>query len=366
MAQAVLDRVSATGDARRLACAIEPDFDFLGEEYSILYAAAAATAFQHPLWLDGLYARLAPARGAERIVLTVRDRGELVCVVPLLKRRKSGVTLLETADLGVSDYASPVIMPGWAPPPDLAEAIAALLPAHDILRIRPIREEAAGLWTAVLGGTVERLDFSAHATVLAGSFAEWRNAALDPSFARQLDRKQKKFARTGKAELRLLERPDEIAMAIAAIAMLRAGRFAGDMIQQQSVRDFYTDIAVRGAAAGFARTYSLLLDGEPIGHTFGLTAGGRFDYLLIGCDYDTHGRHSPGLLLYDGMIEDWMRDGGAVFDFTIGDEPFKKDFGTLPTAMFELRDVPTWRGRLAGAAFEAREQFRRLRRGATT
>ena len=367
MAKAVQGRESAIlEDLRPLACAIDPDFDFLGAEYAAFYSASAATAFQHPLWLDALYTRLAPARGAEKLIVTVRDGRKLVCVVPLLRRRKSGVTLVETADLGVSDYASPVAAPGWTPPAGLAEEIAGLLPPHDILRIRPIREEAVDLWNGLLGGAVGKLDFASHATALTGSFAAWRAGALDPSFARQLDRKKKKFARTGKAELRLLAEPEEITVAIAAIASLRAGRFAGDLIQQDFVCDFYTDIAVRGAAANFARTYALLLDGEPIGHTFGLTAAGRFDYLLIGCDYEKHGRHSPGLLLYDGMIEDWMRDGGTVFDFTIGDEPFKKDFGTLPTAMFELRDVPTWRGRLAGAAFEAREQFRKLRRGTAT
>ena len=42
---------------------------------------------------------------------------------------------------------------------------------------------------------------------------------------------------------------------------------------------------------------------------------------------------------------------------------FKKDFGTEPTAMFELATAPTWRGRLARAAFDARDRLRQLRAG---
>ena len=144
---------------------------------------------------------------------------------------------------------------------------------------------------------------------------------------------------------------------------LRAGRFEGDMIQQDFVRDVYAEVAVEGAATGFARTYSLMLGKDAVGHVFGLTHGGRFHYLLIGCDYEAHGRHSPGLILYDAIIAGWIADGGDAFDFTIGDEGFKKDFGTEPTAMFELATAPTWRGRLARAAFDARDRLRQSRSG---
>ena len=49
-----------------------------------------------------------------------------------------------------------------------------------------------------------------------------------------------------------------------------------------------------------------------------------------------------------------------MFDFTIGDEAFKRDFATLPTTMHMLSQTPTWRGKLANAAMEARSQLRRL------
>ena len=124
-----------------------------------------------------------------------------------------------------------------------------------------------------------------------------------------------------------------------------------------------TDSPLQARAGELARTYRLSLDGEPLGYVFGLTWSGRFYYLLIGCDYERHGKHSPGLLLYDGIIEDWLRDGGTVFDFTIGDEPFKQDFGTVATPMFALKRSASWRGRLASAAFDAREQLRKINWG---
>jgi hypothetical protein len=46
----------------------EPRFDFVGAEYGRLFERSDATAFQHPLWLDGLYRNLAPPLGAEPLV----------------------------------------------------------------------------------------------------------------------------------------------------------------------------------------------------------------------------------------------------------------------------------------------------------
>ncbi|CAI2934167.1 GNAT family N-acetyltransferase [Aminobacter niigataensis] len=345
------------------AISLEPHFDFLSDDYARLYAASDATAFQHPLWLDSFYRRLAEHRGAEKIVITGRDAAthRLVFVLPMIRRRHTGVTLLESCDLGVSDYAAPVAAPALLNGPKLAPAIHAALPAYDILRIRPVRAEHVAVWQALLGGEARKLDFSAHAAVLQGDFAAWRETALDGSFRRILDRKKKRFLKQQGAGVRLLSESAEIRTGIAHLARLRAGRFDGDLIQATEVERFYTEVAVNGAATGFARTYEIAIGDEKIGYAFGIAAAGRFNYLLIGCDYGVHGRHSPGLILYDRMIEDWIANDGKIYDFTIGDEPFKKQFGTVETPIWMVCENATWRGRLGAAAFAAREQLRRLR-----
>jgi CelD/BcsL family acetyltransferase involved in cellulose biosynthesis len=343
-------------------------FDFRAGEYARLFARSNATPFQHPLWLDRFYAVLAPSRSAEPVVVTAREQrtGELKLVLPLIRRQKSTVTLLETTDLGVSDYAAPVIELGWRVPADLPEKLHTVLPSHDLMRIRPIRSETLGLWRACLGGDPVELDFSAHAVGLSADYREWRGQTLERGFAKYLDRRKKRFLKENGAGLRLLTGRQEIAHGIETLRRRRAGRFEGDPIQEEPVAEFYEAVAIEGAPAGLTRIYALTLAGEEIGHIFGISGKGRFHYLLIGCDYERHGRHSPGLIAYDLIIEDWIAAGGTEFDFTIGDEPFKRDFGTQPTAMFMLGAAPTWRGRLARAAYNAREQLRRLQRGRDT
>jgi CelD/BcsL family acetyltransferase involved in cellulose biosynthesis len=93
--------------------AIEQGFDFLSPDYAELFDNSAATAFQHPLWLDTLYTRLASHVGATPLVVVVRHRatGALAMVLPLLRIRRGPIRTVEFADLRVSDYLAPVCSP---------------------------------------------------------------------------------------------------------------------------------------------------------------------------------------------------------------------------------------------------------------
>lgn len=338
------------------AVAVAPDFDFLSGEYRELFEASCATAFQHPVWLDAFYRTMMAPHDAEKLVVTGRDgtTGALLFVLPLLRRRRAGVTLIEAAHLGVGDYAHPVVLPELHGE-DFVAAVEAVLPPYDIVNIRPVREEATPLFRSFLPGRIDALDFSAHAAALSAPFAAWRGEALEPSFRKYLDRKKRRFLNSGKVELERVEA--DFRASIDLVASVRAGRFEDDILQHAYAREFYADVAARGS--DFARIYRLKLDGADVAQAFGLVLGGRFHYLLIGADYERFGKHSPGLVLYDMLIEQWIAEGGTVFDFTIGDEAFKLDFGTTPTQMHALVQAATLKGRLALSTFDALRGLRR-------
>ena len=328
------------------------EFDFASGEYAELFAKSDATAFQHPIWLSSFYRNVAAGAVAAPLVLVLRDGRRLTGVVPLIRRRKNGLRLIETTDLGVSDYAAPVLSPGLfaaceAGP--LRERVRDSLPAHDVLRLRPVRREHDEAWALLLGGERKPLSFSTHAVDLAGGYDRFRATMLDASLRRQMDRKTRKLKREHRAELVRPSDPDEVADAIRTLARLREGRFEGDVIGRDAALAHYVEVAVRGAASGFAETFVLRGRGETIGVVFGIAHRKRFHYLLIGCDYERWGKFSPGLLMYDGIIRDWTERGGDTFDFTIGDEPFKPRFGARATPMSVHVATSGVAGRLAGA-----------------
>ena len=55
---------------------VEPDFDFLSDEYRAFFNLSRGTVFQAPLWLASIHARLSPELSATPYTVTVRSRGD--------------------------------------------------------------------------------------------------------------------------------------------------------------------------------------------------------------------------------------------------------------------------------------------------
>jgi CelD/BcsL family acetyltransferase involved in cellulose biosynthesis len=125
--------------------------------------------------------------------------------------------------------------------------------------------------------------------------------------------------------------------ALLAAAGFRAGRFADDPLRTPHGLGFYTEVATNGARPGRTRAWRLTSSGAMVALVLGMAEGCAFRYTLLACDYACHAWHSPSRLALDHAMAAWAAEGGTAFDFTIGDEPFKADFGCERTPMYEFK-----------------------------
>ncbi|WP_041164238.1 GNAT family N-acetyltransferase [Mesorhizobium opportunistum] len=320
--------------ARPIVIEAADSFDFGSVEYRRLFSGASASAFQHPDWLTAFYRNIAPAHGAEPLVITGRDSdGELQLVVPLVRR---GDRAIEYAFLGVTDYACPIVARGVTFSAQTRRHFREVLGHHADLRIGPVHHSHLHEWRQLLGSEPSALDFGAHAVRYGFPYAEWRRTNLGRRGAGSLDRKARRLSEAGGLKLELVG-PDNVRQALVAARGFRAGRFPDDPMQTPYGLEFYIDVATNGARSGLARTYRLASKDGPVAFVFGLIDGDFFRYILLACDYGAHARHSPGRVALDQVMAAWAAEGGKAFDFTIGDEPFKADFGCTRTTMHEFR-----------------------------
>lgn len=307
-----------------IALAAVDRFDFASEEYGTLFRRAHASPFQHPDWLSAFYRTLAPAHQAEPLVVVGRklDDGALALVAPLLRRRMDSGVVIEYAFLGVTDYALPVIAPEVARTRDdrLALDFLQALGPFDRLEIAPVRADDVAAWRLLLPMEPAPLGFSAH------------HLDAPARFTPNLTRKARRLQELGDLELEAVG-AEEISDAMMAARRFRQGRFRDDPLQSAAGLDFYAAVAAAGQASGLARTFRLRCGGRTVAVLFGLTHRRRFHYLVLGCDYPSFGRFSPGMITFARVMEDWFGNGGGIFDFTIGDEAFKSALGCTQTPM---------------------------------
>jgi CelD/BcsL family acetyltransferase involved in cellulose biosynthesis len=361
-------RTPFTVEAPVFAIAVEPAFDFAGADYRSLQQRSCATAFQAPGWLDALHRDVAPAFGAEQVTVTVREQadGRLVLVLPLVRRRRLGVTHLELADFGLSDYVAPVYDPADAPlllaDATLPQRLNAALPRHDLLAITKLTADPL-LERFFPRARRAHMRLSAYPAPLGADWAAWRAAKVGNSFRRDLDMKRRRLGRAGPADFALLRDADAIAKAFDALRRYRSERFkvlgAPDVLDHEAVFAFYRRMAIEGARDGSARTHVLSLSGEPIAVMFGLAQRSVYSMLLLAFDA-RHGRLSPGLLAVEDSIRDAIEAGDSIYDFTIGDHPYKTQFGGEPVALHEWHQARTLRGHAAMLAIAAVREAKRV------
>src|SRR6201999_2393194 len=89
---------------------------------------------------------VAPAFGATRATVTVRDQDRrLMMVLPLVRQRQYGVTIMEFADFGLCDYNAAVCDLDDAVLLDsdatLPQRVAAAMPRHDLMTLTKMTRE---------------------------------------------------------------------------------------------------------------------------------------------------------------------------------------------------------------------------------
>jgi CelD/BcsL family acetyltransferase involved in cellulose biosynthesis len=333
---------------------LEHPFNFLSDEYAQLFASARATAFQHPVWLDRIYRDLAPRLNAEPVVVTVRWRhtGRLAMLLPLLRRRHGMLRVIEFADLQVSDYAAPVAddhtFARLAADRPAREKIRALLKPYDLIRIQKLADEAMPL--EQLFGVSRRtpMAMSAHAVSLEPPYPQWEAQSISASYRKELDKKRRQLDRKGAVRFECSQTPEQVTSTFEAMRAYRRERFdSGDLLQQPLYFDFYRDIALQESDAGLCRTYTLSIDGRPIGGVWGLVHQGRFLVLLCGFDLATYKNQSIGALTFTDVARDCIERRDTVLDFTIGDESYKRLFGAQPSTLWMISAAGTPLGTLA-------------------
>ncbi|QPF86136.1 GNAT family N-acetyltransferase [Bradyrhizobium genosp. L] len=333
---------------------IDDAFDFLSEEYADLFEGSDATAFQHPLWLDSLYRKLAPAMAAKPLIVLVRRRatGALAAVLPLLRVRRGPMRTIEFADLRVSDYLAPVCAVNTFA--DLLRDKAAcarlreLLKPFDLLRIPKLLDARMPIENLLGAPRRAAMDTNAYATMLVAPFEQWQANALGKSYQKELAKKWRQIHKKGDLKFACCDDSDSIREAMETMKKFRGPRFQedgdGDLLQRPEYFDFYSDVALRGLGS-FVRLYTMKMDGNVIATALGLAHCDSLLVIMTAFDIEGYKSQSIGALTFESVARDCIARGDQILDFTIGDEPYKKQFGGQPTPV----SVVTQAGSAAGS-----------------
>lgn len=317
-----------------------------------------STLFQDPRWLDAWYAAFAGTDQVEPLIAIVSDvaTGKQVALLPLIRRRQSGIRIVEFADLALTDYNAPWL--GAAAPRDataasglwrdLMAALRRMPGGADLIRLRkmPLDLEGKPNPLALLAGA-NPCPLNGNVVTTGDDFDTYRYS-LGRTVRKELERSWRVFTRDPEAAFQIVTDRNQALRVLSTMEMQQSARMQhlglNFILNDETCAAFYRQLVGENLGCGYAVLSALTVGDEVVATLLGIRSGSRYLMVRISNAGEKWSKCSPGRLIIGRTMAALHRDGVRQFDFSIGNYAYKRRFGVAPLALIDLTAALSWRG----------------------
>lgn len=300
------------------------------ERYRLFTAGRPLGPAQEPRWVEA-WQDAAPV-----VVVELTENGAPVLMLPLELARVGTLKVARFIGGRHANANYPAFRTQDAAPTDWLPVLRRSLRASghkaDLLLLERMNDEREGVRNPLLGFAVEPSPNLALAVTLADSFEDLLSRPLHRKRAAKNRAQARKFEAAGGWRRIEADTPEEATRLLEAFFALKAERFrhAGipDVFAEPSTRDAFTDLFARGAVDAAPR---FRMQGLEVGGKLRALTGTSYGTDRVTCEFgaiasDELSKQSPGEFLFYLNIEDAYARGAALYDFGVGDEPYKRSW----------------------------------------
>jgi CelD/BcsL family acetyltransferase involved in cellulose biosynthesis len=366
-------REPARSDAIRFE--LHADLAAIEQEWKSFERHADCTVFQTFDWLAAWQRHIGMREGtAPAIVLGRDDHGDLLFIFQLAIEGRSLGRCLTWLGSHLCDYNAPLLAAGFVDHcrsnrfVSLWQDVIALLRAEprfrfDWIDLKKMPETIGAQRNPFLNLQVLAHPSGAYVTKLGADWDEFYAGKRSSSTRKKERRQLKQLAEYGAVRFVDVEKRTDIERTLDTLLHQKARSFARmgveNIFARRGYRAFFRDIVSNPAMRDM--THVSRLD---IGETIAAAnVGLRFRdsyYLIVSSYHDGEfSRFGPGRAHLNELLRHAIGCGFRRFDFTVGDEPYKRDWCDTELRLYDYLAPVTTRGRLAVAIALA---FRRAKR----
>lgn len=314
------------------------------------------TVFQCYDWVAPWYENTLKHKVARPLIVTVADQAGIVWILPLCQYRRMGLRFISLADLGVSDYAGPIMArDDRMSPAEQAEVLLAVrkvLPGCDMVHFQKMHAEIEGKANPLLQfGHVVAMKERCYGIEVTRPWGELSKDIMQSRLRSTIRQQRKKIQALGPLSLEHHADGGAITSAMNVLWEMRRGRF--NRINRADTpevwRSFYYDVACNPARKLDVSITILRVGDTPVACSYGLSRGRNYLSVMPTFAVGDWEGYRPGMLMFDAMLEAFGQRTGfdGFFDFTIGDEPYKQRFGAKGRPLMECMEPRSLLGWLA-------------------
>ncbi len=344
------------------------EIDAVRPQWRDLERHGISTVFQSEAWLLPWRRLISPRLKADLVLVTVRnDWGHVVMFLPMCRRKVYGLSWVEFADGGLADYVVPVMAKEFNQNDfgQIWELILGQLPKSDLICFEKLPESVAGYCNPLTSlPWVDKMDnFAAWGLPLPSCRSDY-DKTLRARDRKEIRRKRKNLiAALGDISLIHGNTDFEKRHIFDALRSHRRARFGklgrSDILDDPSYLQFYEEQVMR---SGLAVVSALKANDKLIATMLGVYYQNA--YLLLMHSFDSEFESlSPGIVAIDEMTSHLIEKAITRFDFTIGSEGYKKQFGVNEGSIYTGMLARSLKGALYLFCYNcAHTAYRKLRR----
>jgi CelD/BcsL family acetyltransferase involved in cellulose biosynthesis len=343
----------------------------LQPEWTAFQRTAACTVFQTFEWLAKWQQHIGNLRATRPAIVLGRDEhGALLFILPLAIETQGPIRRLTWLGSELCDYNAPLIARDfwrrvrsfaalWREARELLQSNPRL--RFDLVDLQKMAETVGGERNPLLSLTSQRNASSAHVATLGRSWEDFYKAKRS-SETRKKERKQlRRLGELGEVRFVDVSGKPEIARTIETLVQQKSKTFARmgveDLFARPGYRPFWLDVAT--TLSGVTHVSRLDVGSTIAATSLGLTHRGCY-YLVLSSYHDGEVmRFGPGRAHLHELLRHAIEHGIGHFDFTIGDEPYKRDWAEIEVRLYDHLQAATLRGAVVATMIGA---FRRTKR----
>lgn len=298
-------------------------------------AHAVSTPFQSWPWVE-TWARHGGAEGEAPLIVLGYEGEALKIILPLAVERRFGISSLVWLGQDISDYNGPLIAPDLlgrisvSDVEDILRTISTLAGGMDSIRLEKQPKLLGTFANPFAALNASDFTCSAHSMRLAG---DWETFIREKRSSKRLKRQRQRLAglgRMGELTFEQILDPDERRIVVDQLLEWKAlkldARGSRNPFREGSMDRFLKDCSGSRDMADLIRIHTLKVDGRLAAGTIGILRGDHYIYFITSYDAEQFGRHSPGSVLLEHLIQEMHQADLKIFDFSNGDEPYKEEW----------------------------------------
>jgi D-aspartate ligase len=344
----------------RLSLCIYGDLRAIEDEWRRFERVADCTAFQTFDWLAAWQRHIGSREGARPVIAVGRFAGgEIAFMLPLSVARERWTRRLCWLGQDLCDYNAPLLARDFSqrvPPEQFVAAWQELLAQmqcepllrHDWIEFEKMPRTVGGQINPFTYLGVTHHPSGAHLTHLGDSWENFYHAKRSTATRRRDRSKRRHMSAYGDVRFTTAADADDSRRTLETLMEQKSRSLArkgiSDIFSPPGRRDFYLDIASNPKMRDFVHISRIDIGPLCAAANLGVVFGDRY-YHLLASFVDTEVAHyGPGALHLRELIAHAIKRGLKEFDFTIGDEPYKREWSDTALELYDYAATGTWRG----------------------